>query len=57
LGAPVLRDLDVYHCDQLEVFVPKTLNYPGNTAVYPPALLSIEKVKIHLNILLTKHVI
>ncbi|PNY14259.1 disease resistance protein [Trifolium pratense] len=44
LGVPFLRDLDVYHCDQLELFVPISLNYLGNATVDPQALLSIEKV-------------
>jgi len=49
LDVPILRDLDVYHCDQPELFAPKSLYYPGNAAVDQQALLSIDKVKINLN--------
>ena len=56
-SVPFLRDLDVYHCDQLELFEQKSLNYQGNTPVDPEALFSFEKVKINLNILNAKHVI
>ena len=54
LVVPVLRELDVYHCNQLQLFLPKSLNYLGNVAVDPQVLLSIEKVKINLNIPHTK---
>ncbi|KAJ1434234.1 P-loop containing nucleoside triphosphate hydrolase [Sesbania bispinosa] len=44
LDCPVLRDLDVHHCDQLALFTPKSLNYQGNVPSDPQPLLSFEKV-------------
>ncbi|KEH38509.1 NBS-LRR type disease resistance protein [Medicago truncatula] len=44
LDCPVLRDLDVLHCDKLELFKPKTLYYRDSVPVDTLPLLSIEKI-------------
>ncbi|CAJ2659434.1 unnamed protein product [Trifolium pratense] len=44
LDCPVLRDVDVFHCDKLVLFKPTSLNYQDNVTVDIIPLLSIEKV-------------
>ncbi|XP_045801152.1 probable disease resistance protein At4g27220 [Trifolium pratense] len=44
LDCPVLRDLDVLHCDKLELFTVTSLNCRDNVVVDMLPLLSIEKV-------------
>ncbi|XP_045802773.1 uncharacterized protein LOC123896433 [Trifolium pratense] len=44
LDFPVLRDVDVFHCDKLVLFEPMSLNYQDNVTVDIIPLLSIEKV-------------
>ncbi|WJX56808.1 hypothetical protein P8452_42430 [Trifolium repens] len=44
LNCPVLRDVDVFHCDNLILFKPKSLNNRGSVSVDTLPLLSIEKV-------------
>ncbi|XP_045801149.1 probable disease resistance protein At4g27220 isoform X2 [Trifolium pratense] len=44
LDCPVLRDVDVFHCDKLVLFKPTSLNYQNNVTVDIIPLLSIEKV-------------
>ncbi|CAJ2659419.1 unnamed protein product [Trifolium pratense] len=44
LDCPVLRHVDVYHCDKLVLFNPKSPNYQEIVPVDTVALLSIEKV-------------
>jgi hypothetical protein len=44
LNCPVLRDVDVFHCDNLILFQPKSLDNRGNVSVDTLPLLSIEKV-------------
>ncbi|WJX68005.1 hypothetical protein P8452_52419 [Trifolium repens] len=44
LNCPVLRDVDVFHCDNLILFQPKSLDNRGNVSVETSPLLSIEKV-------------
>ncbi|CAJ2659424.1 unnamed protein product [Trifolium pratense] len=44
LDCPVLRDVDVFHCDKLVLFEPMSLNYQDNVTVDIPPLLSIQKV-------------
>jgi uncharacterized protein YlaN (UPF0358 family) len=44
LDCPVLRDVDVIHCDKLVLFKPMSLNYQDNVTVDILPLLSIEKV-------------
>ncbi|GAU28414.1 hypothetical protein TSUD_54660 [Trifolium subterraneum] len=44
LNCPVLRDVDVLHCDKLELFTVTSLNCRDNVAVDTLPLLSIEKV-------------
>ncbi|GAU28413.1 hypothetical protein TSUD_54650 [Trifolium subterraneum] len=44
LDCPVLRDVDVFHCDKFVLFEPMTLNYQDNVTVDILPLLSIEKV-------------
>jgi hypothetical protein len=44
LDCPVLRDVDVIHCDKLVLFKPMSVNYQDNVTVDILPLLSIEKV-------------
>lgn len=44
LDCPVLRHVDVLHCDKLVLFKPKSLNYQEIVPVDTVPLLSIEKV-------------
>jgi hypothetical protein len=44
LDFPVLRDVNVFHCDKLVLFKPVSLNYQDIATVDIPPLLSIEKV-------------
>jgi hypothetical protein len=44
LDCPVLRYVDVIHCDKLVLFKPMSLNYQDNVTVDILPLLSIEKV-------------
>jgi len=45
LDCPALRYVDILHCDKLELFMPKSLNYRDNIPVDTLPLLSIEKVQ------------
>ncbi|PNX84035.1 hypothetical protein L195_g040088, partial [Trifolium pratense] len=44
LNCPILRHVDVFHCDKLVLFKPKSLNYQDIVPVDTLPLFSIEKV-------------
>jgi len=50
LDCPVLKDVDVLHCDKLELFTPRSLNCQDNVQVDTLPLLSIEKVQSETSI-------